>query len=140
MIDVNIKGVLYGIAVALPVMIQQDEGHIINIASVAGHKVGLGGVVYSGTKFAVRAITEGLRMELTSKHHHIRTTIVSPELVETELLHTTTDAEALNALKARVSGESLRAQNVAETIVYAIEQPPGMAVNEILVRPIEQLN
>ena len=140
MVDVNIKGVLYGVAAVLPVMVQQDDGHIINIASVAGHKVGLGGVVYSATKFAVRAITEGLRMELVSRHHHIRTTVISPGLVETELLNMTTDTEALDALKARVSGEPLRAENVAEAIAYAIEQPAGMAVNEILVRPTEQLN
>ncbi|MCL4493729.1 MAG: SDR family oxidoreductase [Firmicutes bacterium] len=140
MVDVNIKGVLYGIAAALPAMIRQDDGHIINIASVAAHKVGLGGVVYSGTKFAVRAITEGLRMELVSNHRHIRTTLISPGLVETELLHTTTDTEALEALKARASGQPLSARNVAEAIVYAIEQPPFAAVNEILVRPTEQLN
>ncbi|WP_053959166.1 SDR family oxidoreductase [Sulfobacillus thermosulfidooxidans] len=140
MVDVNIKGVLYGIAAVLPVMIAQDSGHIINIASVAGHKVGLAGAVYSGTKFAVRAITDGLRMELVSAHHHIRTTLISPGLVETELLHTTTDQEALNALKARVPGKPLNSQTIAEAILYAIEQPESVSVSEIIIRPSEQLN
>ncbi|SMC06297.1 NADP-dependent 3-hydroxy acid dehydrogenase YdfG [Sulfobacillus thermosulfidooxidans DSM 9293] len=140
MVDVNIKGVLYGIAAVLPVMIAQDSGHIINIASVAGHKVGLAGAVYSGTKFAVRAITDGLRMELVSAHRHIRTTLISPGLVETELLHTTTDQEALNALKARVPGKPLNSQSIAEAILYAIEQPESVSVSEIIIRPSEQLN
>ncbi|PSR27536.1 MAG: oxidoreductase [Sulfobacillus thermosulfidooxidans] len=140
MVDVNIKGVLYGIAAVLPVMIAQDSGHIVNIASVAGHKVGLAGAVYSGTKFAVRAITDGLRMELVSAHRHIRTTLISPGLVETELLHTTTDQEALNALKARVPGKPLNSQSIAEAILYAIEQPESVSVSEIIIRPSEQLN
>lgn len=76
MIDVNLKGVLYGVAAALPVMIKQKSGQIINVSSVAGHKVGPGGVVYAATKHAVRVITEGLRQEV--KPYNIRTTIVSP--------------------------------------------------------------
>jgi NADP-dependent 3-hydroxy acid dehydrogenase YdfG len=139
MIDVNIKGVLYGIAAALPVMISQNSGHIINISSVAGHKVGLGGAVYSGTKFAVRAITEGLRTEVSGRYH-IRTTIISPGLVETELLSTITDQDARSALNARVSGEPLKSRTIAQAIAYAIEQPEEVSVNEIIVRPTEQLN
>ncbi len=139
MVDVNIKGVLYGIAAALPVMMKQNSGHIINIASVAGHKVGMGGAVYSGTKFAVRAITEGLRMEVSGRYP-IRTTLISPGLVETELLNAISDQDALAALNARVSGQPLRSQTIAEAIVYAIEQPELVSVNEIIVRPTEQLN
>ena len=100
MVDVNIKGVLYGIAAAVPVMEHQREGHIINVASVAGHRVGLGGAVYSGTKFAVRAITEGLRQEL-SPTANIKATIISPGSVATELRQTITDEEALNYLSNR---------------------------------------
>ncbi len=83
MIDVNIKGVLYGIAAGLPHMIAQKSGHFINVSSVAGHKVRGGGVVYSATKHAVRVISEGLRQE--AKPHNIRTTIISPGAVDTEL-------------------------------------------------------
>lgn len=139
MVDVNIKGVLFGIAAALPVMMQQNAGHIINISSVAGHKVGMGGAVYSGTKFAVRAITEGLRMEVSGRYH-IRTTIISPGLVETELLTTITDQDALAALSARVPGAPLTSQSIAAAIAYAVEQPESVSVNEIIVRPTEQLN
>ncbi|QQE80071.1 SDR family oxidoreductase [Alicyclobacillus sp. SO9] len=137
MIDVNIKGVLYGIAAALPIMEQQNSGHIINVSSVAGHRVGMGGAVYSGTKFAVRAITEGLRMELSSSSN-IRATIISPGMVETELLSTITDEDALSALKSRAASEALQSADIAEAILYAIDQPQRTSVNEILIRPTKQ--
>lgn len=137
MVDVNIKGVLYGIAAALPIMEQQGGGHIINISSVAGHRVGMAGAVYSGTKFAVRAITEGLRMEL-SPTANIRATVISPGLVQTELLTTITDPDALSALKSRGATEALHAEDVANAIAYAIDQPNGVSVNEILLRPTTQ--
>lgn len=137
MIDVNIKGVLYGIAAALPVMEKQGGGHIINVSSVAGHRVGFGGAVYSGTKFAVRAITEGLRMEV-SPSSNIRTTIISPGLVETELLQTITDEEALQALQSRSTAHPLRAEDIANAIAYAIDQPEWVSVNEVLIRPTSQ--
>lgn len=137
MVDVNIKGVLYGIAAALPVMERQHSGHIINISSVAGHRVGMAGAVYSGTKFAVRAITEGLRMEL-SPTSNIRATIISPGMVETELLTTITDADALSALKSRASSQALQAEDIANAIFYAIDQPEHAAINEILIRPTTQ--
>lgn len=139
MVDVNIKGVLNGIAAALPTMEKQKEGHIINISSVAGHKVGMAGAVYSGTKFAVRAITEGLRMEV-SPTSNIKTTIISPGLVETELLGTITDTEALDALKSRATNQPLRPEDIANAIAYAIEQPEWVSVNEIIVRPTTQAN
>jgi NADP-dependent 3-hydroxy acid dehydrogenase YdfG len=137
MIDVNIKGVLYGMAAALPVMQAQGGGHIINVSSVAGHRVGMAGAVYSGTKFAVRAITEGLRMEL-SPTSGIRATIISPGLVETELLETITDEDALAALKARTAPGPLQPMDIAEAIYYAISQPERVSVNEILIRPTSQ--
>lgn len=137
MIDVNIKGVLYGIAAAVPIMEGQGRGHIINISSVAGHRVGMAGAVYSGTKFAVRAITEGLRMEL-SPTSRIRATVISPGLVETELLSTITDEDALRALKSRIAGEALRPEDIANAIAYAVDQPERASVNEILIRPTTQ--
>jgi NADP-dependent 3-hydroxy acid dehydrogenase YdfG len=137
MIDVNIKGVLYGMAAALPVMQAQSRGHIINVSSVAGHRVGMAGAVYSGTKFAVRAITEGLRMEL-SPTSGVRATIISPGLVETELLGTITDEDAFAALKARTAPGPLQPMDIAEAIYYAISQPERVSVNEILIRPTSQ--
>ncbi len=89
MIDVNIKGVLYGIAAALPYMQRQKSGHIVNVSSVAGHKVGPGSAVYAATKYAVRALSEGLRQEV--KAYNIRTTVISPGAVATELPDTVTD-------------------------------------------------
>ncbi|WP_077213043.1 SDR family oxidoreductase [Bacillus dakarensis] len=137
MVDVNIKGVLYGIAAAVPIMEKQNKGHIINVSSVAGHRVGIGGAVYSGTKFAVRAITEGLRQEL-SPTANIRATIISPGAVATELAYTITDKDALKALKGRVSGDRLQGADIANAIIYAVEQPDHVAVNEILIRPTTQ--
>lgn len=137
MVDVNIKGVLYGIAAAIPVMERQQSGHIINVSSVAGHRVGMAGAVYSGTKFAVRAITEGLRMEL-SPSANIRATIISPGMVETELTSTITDEDALSALKSRSTEQALTGEDIANAIFYAIEQPERVAVNEILIRPTSQ--
>src|SRR6476646_3519735 len=95
MIDVNIKGVLNGIAAVLPYMKEQKSGQIINTASVAGHKVFSGSAVYSATKFAVRALTEGVRMEV--KPYNIRTTIVCPGAVKTELLEHITNADVKKA-------------------------------------------
>lgn len=137
MVDVNIKGVLYGIAAAIPIMEEQKSGHIINVSSVAGHVVGLGSAVYSGTKFAVRAITEGLRLELSRKSG-IRTTIISPGSVETELRNTITDPDALRMLDKRQIEKRMEAEDIANAIVYAIEQPDHVSVNEILIRPTTQ--
>ncbi len=139
MIDVNIKGVLYGIAAAIPIMEKQGGGHIINVSSVAGHRVGMAGAVYSGTKFAVRAITEGLRMEL-SPAANIRTTIISPGLVETELLSTITDEDAISALKSRSTNQPLKGEDIANAIAYAIDQPEWTAINEIIIRPTTQVS
>jgi NADP-dependent 3-hydroxy acid dehydrogenase YdfG len=135
MVDVNIKGVLYGIAAALPLMMAQKDGHIINVSSVAGHKVGPGGVVYAATKHAVRAISEGLRQEV--KPYNIRTTIVSPGAVATELTDTITDpvvAEGMRATYAR----ALPAESFARVVAFAISQPADVDVNEILFRPTSQ--
>jgi NADP-dependent 3-hydroxy acid dehydrogenase YdfG len=135
MIDVNIKGVLYGIAAALPHMQTRKSGHIINVSSVAGHKVGPGGSVYAATKHAVRVISEGLRQEV--KPYNIRTTIISPGAVATELTRTVTDpvvAEGMNkTYEAAVSADSF-----ANIVAFAIAQPADVDINEILFRPTSQ--
>lgn len=134
MIDVNIKGVLNGIAAVLPGMMAQKSGHIINLSSVAGHKVLAGGAVYCGTKFAVRAISEGLRLE--SKH--IRSTIISPGAVMTELPSTTSNPDVKKLLEGVYQAEAIDPISIAKAILFAIEQPDGVDVNEIVVRPTVQ--
>ncbi|WP_186759693.1 SDR family oxidoreductase [Planococcus sp. CPCC 101016] len=137
MVDVNIKGVLYGIAAVLPIMEKQKFGHILNISSVAGHSIFKGSAVYSGTKFAVRAISEGLRQEIDPSHE-IRVTIVSPGAVQTELTDTITDEDLLDAMKKGGSMKVLEAQDIANAIAYSVEQPAHVDVNEILIRPRQQ--
>jgi NADP-dependent 3-hydroxy acid dehydrogenase YdfG len=135
MIDVNIKGVLYGIAAALPYMKQQKAGHFINVSSVAGHKVGPGFAVYAATKHAVRALSEGLRQEV--KPWHIRTTVISPGVVATELPATTTEPDT--AERVRKAYEiAIPADSFARAVVFAVSQPDDMDVNEILFRPTRQ--
>ncbi|MGE1103966.1 SDR family oxidoreductase [Peribacillus simplex] len=135
MIDVNIKGVLYGIAAVLPSMRERKEGHIINVSSIAGHLVFPAGSVYSGTKFAVRAITEGLRIEEAS--NNIRTTIISPGTITTELLETITDLELKSAI-VEDSKIGIEPASIARAIAFAIEQPSDVAINEMIVRPTIQ--
>lgn len=136
MIDVNIKGVLYGIAAALPHMIRQKHGHIINVSSVAGHKVGPGGAVYAATKHAVRAISEGLRQEV--KPHNIRTTIVSPGAVATELTQTITDPDVAAGVHA-VYERAISPDAFARVVVFAMSQPEAVDINEVLFRPTSQV-
>jgi len=136
MIDVNIKGVLYGIAAALPVFRKQGSGHFMNVSSVAGHRVGPNGAVYSGTKFAVRAISEGLRQEAGDK---IRVTIISPGAVESELAETISNPD----VKKRIQDYrkmAIPAEAIASALAYAIGQPSNVDVNEILIRPTAQPN
>lgn len=135
MIDVNIKGVLYGIAAALPVMQAQKSGHFINVASVAGHKVSPGGVVYAATKHAVRVISEGLRQEV--KPYNIRTTIVSPGAVATELPSTITDPDVAAGI-AKVYEKAIPAEAFARVVAFAISQPEDVDINEVLFRPTVQ--
>lgn len=133
MVDVNIKGVLFGISAAIPAM-KKEGGHIINISSIAGHKVMPGGAVYCATKFAVRALSEGLRQELGDK---IRVTIISPGAVDTELPQTITD-EDIKAKMSDLSDLAIDSQHIAKSIVYALEQPQEVSINEIIVRPTAQ--
>jgi len=135
-IDINIKGVLHGIAAVLPVMTEQKSGHIVNIASVAGHKVFTPiGTVYSATKFAVRAISEGLRSEAPAG---VRTTIVSPGAVASELKDHSTDPAARAGVQAFYEQNQIPADSVARAIAYAIEQPAEVDINEVVLRPTVQ--
>lgn len=133
-IDINIKGVLYGIAAVLPHMQKTQSGHIINLSSVAGHRVFPGAAVYCGTKYAVRAISEGLRQEVGD---HIRCTIISPGAVATELTNSIGDPEASQNID-QLYQIAIAPDAVAQAIVYALEQPQEVDINEILLRPTAQ--
>lgn len=134
MIDINIRGVLYGMAAALPVFQRQKSGHVINISSVVGHKVSINGAVYSATKYAVRAISEGFRQEV----EWIRTTIISPGAMQTELPLGISDPEMAAGMQAFYREQAIPADAVARAIAFAIEQPAEVDVNEVLVRPTTQ--
>ncbi len=136
MIDVNLKGVLYGIAAALPHMKQQKSGHFINVASVAGHRVGPGFAVYAATKHAVRALSEGLRQEV--KPYNIRTTVISPGAVATELPNSVTDPDAGARIRKFYAEVAIPADSFARAVGFAISQPEEVDVNEILFRPTRQ--
>lgn len=124
MIDVNVKGVLYGINAILPDMIEEKRGHIVNISSVSGFEVTRNSTVYSATKFAVRAISQGLEKELA--HTGVRVTNISPGMVDTPLTNRT---ESINR-------KPLKASDIAQAVSYAINQPQFVNVNEITVRPV----
>jgi NADP-dependent 3-hydroxy acid dehydrogenase YdfG len=136
MIDVNIKGVLYGIAAALPHMKAQKSGHIINVSSVAGHKVRPGSAVYAATKAAVRMLSEGLRQEV--KPYNIRTTVISPGAAATELPDSITEADVAANTRAFYDEVAIAADSFASMVVFAMSQPEDVDVNEILYRPTKQ--
>ncbi|MGH7121296.1 MAG: SDR family oxidoreductase [Acetobacteraceae bacterium] len=136
MIDVNIKGVLYGIAAALPHMQRQKSGHFINVSSVAGHKVGPGTAVYAATKYAVRALSEGLRQEV--KPYNIRTTVISPGAVATELPSTVSDPDVAARIDKYYADVAIPADSFARAVAFAIAEPEEVDVNEILFRPTRQ--
>ncbi|MEU5282319.1 SDR family oxidoreductase [Streptomyces asoensis] len=131
MIDVNVRGVLHGIAAALPSMRAQGGGHFVNIASVGAYEISPTAAVYCATKFAVRAISEGLRQESDGD---IRVTLVSPGVTESELADSITDATAREAMRT-YRAVALPASDIAEAIAYAVSQPSRVDVNEIVVRP-----
>jgi len=136
MIDVNIKGVLYGIAAALPHMQRRKSGHIINVSSVAGHKVRAGGAVYAATKHAVRALSEGLRQEV--KPYNIRTTVISPGVVLSELPNTASEPDVSANLQKLYGDLGIPADSFARAVMFAMSQPEDVDVNEILFRPTRQ--
>jgi NADP-dependent 3-hydroxy acid dehydrogenase YdfG len=135
-IDVNIKGVLYGIGAALPYMQKQKSGHIINVSSVAGHKVRAGGAVYAATKHAVRVISEGLREEV--KPYDIRTTVISPGAVDTELADSITEPDVAENTRKFYAQVAIPADSFARVVAFAISQPAEVDINEILYRPTRQ--
>ena len=137
MIDVNIKGVLYGIGAVLPYMRKQKSGHIINLASVAGHVVFPGSAVYCGTKYAVRAITEGLRQEEAIVGSNIRTTILSPGAVSTELTDHISDKDMKQDID-ELYKNAIKPDAIARAINYAINEPEESSVNEFIIRPSSQ--
>jgi NADP-dependent 3-hydroxy acid dehydrogenase YdfG len=135
-IDVNIKGVLYGIAAALRHMKQQKAGHIINVSSVVGHKVGPGSAVYAATKHAVHALSEGLRQEV--KPYNIRTTVISPGAVATELPSSVTEPDVAERVRQFYEAVAIPAELFAQVVAFAMSQPEEVDVNEILFRPTRQ--
>ncbi len=137
MFDVNVLGLLYATDAAIETMKRQGGGHLVNVSSVAGRKVTRDSSgVYAGTKFAVGAISEGLRQELLEDN--IRVTIVEPGAVATELTDHITDEDAREALGGLLNLEILQAEDIANAIVYAVTQPERVSVNEILIRPTQQ--
>jgi NADP-dependent 3-hydroxy acid dehydrogenase YdfG len=136
-IDVNLKGVLYGIAAALPHMQRQMSGQIVNVSSTAGHKIMLNGAVYSATKHAVRALSEGLRQEV--KNWNIRTTVISPGAVDSELPGSSSEMDMKARLDDFYQSVAIPADSFARALAFAIAQPEDMDVNEIVFRPTRQI-
>jgi NADP-dependent 3-hydroxy acid dehydrogenase YdfG len=137
MFEVNVLGLLYATDAAIEVMKRQQSGHVVNVSSVAGRKVTRDSSgVYAGTKHAVGAISEGLRMELLGDN--VRVTVVEPGAVETELTDHITDEEARKGLSGLLKLDILQAEDIANAIVYAVTQPERVSVNEILIRPTQQ--
>jgi NADP-dependent 3-hydroxy acid dehydrogenase YdfG len=138
MIDVNLKGVIYCTSAVIPHMLQKNSGHIVNMSSVAGRVVFAGGTVYCATKHAISAFSEGLRIEF-SPRSRIRVTCIEPGVVTTELLETITDESMTRFVEASKKMESLQAHDIADAIMYALEAPSHVNVNEILLRPTQQV-
>jgi NADP-dependent 3-hydroxy acid dehydrogenase YdfG len=138
MVDVNVKGVLFGVGAVLPHMLERESGHIVNVGSVAGRRALPMGSVYSATKFAVRALTAGMQLELSASRG-IRVTDVQPGMVATELTEHIPDRELRDAFAERTAGwRPLEAEDVAGAVIYAVTAPDRVNVNEILIRPTDQ--
>ncbi|MCA0964960.1 SDR family oxidoreductase [Salipiger bermudensis] len=136
MIDVNMKGTLYGIAAVLPIFKEQESGQVINVSSVYGHKTVATGAVYCATKHAVRSLSEGLRQEV--KDYNVRVTVISPGAVNTELTQHITEEGLGDAVRDAVSRIGVPATTMADMVAFAISQPANVDVNEILFRPTVQ--
>ncbi|GMA47583.1 SDR family oxidoreductase [Tetragenococcus muriaticus] len=134
MIDINIKGVLYGISAVLPTMREQKSGQVINLSSLAGHQLNPGGAVYSGTKFAVRAITETLRQEEQEAGTNLRTTIISPGAVDTELTDAITDPD-VKPVFDEVYKSAITPESIARSIAFAIAEDESVTLNEMIISP-----
>ncbi len=140
MLDVNIKGVLLGIAAVLPLMREQKSGEIINISSDAATKVFPGSAVYSGTKAAVNWISEGLRAELAREKMPIRVTSIMPGAVATELASHITDQDVFTFFRSHPPIEFMKAEDIAAAVLYALQQPLHVDINQILLRPSQQVS
>jgi NADP-dependent 3-hydroxy acid dehydrogenase YdfG len=137
MIDVNIRGVLYCTAAVITHMVNKKSGHIVNISSVAGRIIYPAGSVYCATKHAVTALSEGLRQEF-SQRSNIRITCIEPGIVSTELINTITDKALEKYVERTKQIEALQAEDIADAIVFAVQAPSHVNVNEILIRPTTQ--
>lgn len=137
MVDVNIKGVLHMTASVIPHMLDAASGHIVNVSSVAGRLVFPAGSVYCATKHAVTAFSEGLRSELSARAN-IRVTCIEPGAVATELTDTITDESLKGFIERGKKTEPLQSADIADAILYAVQTPPHVNVNEVLIRPIAQ--
>jgi len=137
MIDVNIKGLLYCTAAVIPHMYAKKSGHIINISSVAGRIVFPSGSVYCATKHAVTAFSEGLRQEFSTRSN-IRVTCIEPGVVSTELTNTITDESLQSFVETSKKMNSLNAEDIANAILFAVEAPSHVNINEVLIRPTTQ--
>ncbi len=137
MIDVNIKGVLYSTASVILHMKEKKSGHIINLSSVAGRTVFPTGTVYCATKHAITAFSEGLRQEFSARSN-IRVTSIEPGVVSTELTDTITDESLQGFIENAKKMEALQAKDIANAILYAVESPSHVNVNEVLIRPTTQ--
>ena len=137
MVDVNVKGVLYTTASVIPHMLANKSGHIVNISSIAGRIVFPAGSVYCATKHAVTAFSEGLRQEL-SQRSNIRVTCIEPGVVDTELNNTITDSSLQGFIETVKKMQPLQAQDISNAILYAIDSPNHVNVNEIMIRPVQQ--
>lgn len=138
MVDINLKGVLFGIAAVLPIMREQRRGHIINISSDADRKVFPGSAVYSATKAAVTLLSEGLRAELAREKMPIRVTSISPGAVATELAKHITDKDIFEVFRSHPPIEFMQAADVAAAVLFALTQPAHVNINNIFVRPTQQ--
>ena len=138
MIDLNFKGVLYGIAAVLPIMREQHRGHLINISSDADRKVFPGSAVYSATKAAVTMLSDGLRFELAREQMPIRVTSISAGAVATELAKHITDKDIFDVFRSHPPIEFMKPADIAAAVLYAVTQPPHVDINNILLRPTQQ--
>lgn len=138
MVEVNLLGLMNATHAALPIMQEQGEGHIVNLSSVAGRKAMAGGSAYNATKFGVNGFTEALRQEVTGESM-IRTTLIEPGYVDTELQEHIPDDEMQDQTKEMLESlDALTGEDIARSITYAVTQPPHVDVNEILIRPTQQ--
>ena len=138
MVDVNIKGVLNGVAAVLPEFLAQKSGHVIATSSVAGLKAYPGGAVYGGTKWFVRDFMEVLRMESAMEGTNIRTATIYPAAINTELLKTFTDKASLDQMQSIYDTYGISPDRVASVVAFAIDQPEDTTINEFTVGPANQ--